>query len=406
MLKNNYDIIFLALPRWDSKYSSTSLSLAKELAKNNRVFYIDNPFTIVDFFRLFRSKYIQRRLKSLIWGRDKIHKPYSHLNFYAITPHPIIPINFLPAGFVYKLLAKINDKILFMSISDCLEKMKIHEFIFINSFNPLYGKYFPANFKPQVKIYQTVDDISQSLYINKHGSRLEEYHIKNSDITLTTSIELKNLKKHLSKSVNYLPNAADFSIFNSVVEGNYNKPNEIAFLNYEKIVTYTGHVDLRVDHELLLAIANYYPKYLILLIGPVSPHDSKLPELQKTKNILFAGKKNLATLPSYLQYTDCTIIPFKKTKLTKSIYPLKINEYLAAGLPVVSTEFSEDIASFHNVAYIAKNQEEFIHAIDYCISNDSTHSQKERIKVAKENTWEKRINQFWEILDLNINSNE
>jgi glycosyltransferase involved in cell wall biosynthesis len=95
---------------------------------------------------------------------------------------------------------------------------------------------------------------------------------------------------------------------------------------------------------------------------------------------------------------DCTIIPFKYTTLTKSIYPLKINEYLAAGKAVIASNFSEDISGFKDVIYLSEKDEDFLENIDRAINENSGIKIQERIAKAQENTWEARVKSFWEIL--------
>ena len=92
------------------------------------------------------------------------------------------------------------------------------------------------------------------------------------------------------------------------------------------------------------------------------------------------------------------IIPFKKNTLTKSIYPLKINEYLAAGKPVIATHFSEDMYTFHTVAYVVDSHEEFLLAIDQAIAENTEARKAARMKVAEQNTWSARVAQFWDII--------
>ena len=92
------------------------------------------------------------------------------------------------------------------------------------------------------------------------------------------------------------------------------------------------------------------------------------------------------------------LIPFRKNTLTKSIYPLKINEYLAAGKAVIATHFSEDIYSFRDVAYVVDTDDEFIQTIDRAIAENSEEKKQARIKVAEQNTWTARVERFWEII--------
>ncbi len=107
------NIIVLALPRWDGRYSSTSLSLAQELSRHHNVFYIDNPFTLKDVITKFNSKQIKSRLKSLFLGLNKFKRADNFPNLIYVTPRAVLPINFLPASKIYNFLSAINDRIVF-----------------------------------------------------------------------------------------------------------------------------------------------------------------------------------------------------------------------------------------------------------------------------------------------------
>jgi glycosyltransferase involved in cell wall biosynthesis len=95
---------------------------------------------------------------------------------------------------------------------------------------------------------------------------------------------------------------------------------------------------------------------------------------------------------------DAVMIPFKCNTLTKSIYPLKINEYLAAGRAVVSTRFSEDIQDFEDVIRLASDDEEFIQKIGEAVAGSTEEEIEKRMAVADNNTWEKRVQQFWDLV--------
>src|SRR4051812_1482166 len=90
----DYDIIILATARWDGDYSSTSYSLAKALAVNARVFYIDNPFTILNYVRNRNSESIKKRKNALLHGKDLFIRPDQNFsNLYNVTPRAVLPIN-------------------------------------------------------------------------------------------------------------------------------------------------------------------------------------------------------------------------------------------------------------------------------------------------------------------------
>ena len=99
---------------------------------------------------------------------------------------------------------------------------------------------------------------------------------------------------------------------------------------------------------------------------------------------------------------SCCLIPFLCNTLTKSIYPLKINEYLSGGKPVIATNFSEDIQSFKDQIYLADTEEAFVQLIDKALAPQSEQVIKDRIALAESNTWTARINQFWDIMDKHL----
>lgn len=403
MIRNS-DIIIFSLSRWDAPYSSPSFSLAKEFAKNNNVFYIDHPFSLKDFLFEYRTAAIQSRKQALLWGKNIYTKPRNlPERLTVVTTRLTLPINFLPDGALYNCLAKWNDKIVFNTIRTIIKDFNLRKFVFINAFDPYFCIDFPPDIQPVKKIYQSMDDLTQVSYTARHGTRLEEKIIRTFDITLTTSQELRRLKLKYSDQVYLHPNAADFSNFKRALSEKFLRPPELIPAEGKKIIGYTGNIETRIDYQLLKALIDYHYDKFIVMVGPVTTPEHKSIGLFDYPNVIMTGSRKIEELPNYLRYFDCAIIPFKKTTLTKSIYPLKINEYLAAGRAVVATDFSEDIQSFGDVVYIGSNHAEFVSLIDRAIKEDSPDRIKARMAVANTNTWAARVEKFWEILENHEN---
>ena len=399
MLKDS-DLIIFSLSRWDAPYSSPSFSLAKEFAKNNRVFYIDHPHSVKDFIRNYNTAGVKSRKNALLWGKNIYTKSDKFPDRLTIvTPRLTLPINFLPEGSIYNFLSRHNDKIIFDAVRQIIRDFNVRKFIFFNAFDPYFCRDFPADIKPVKKVYQSMDDLTQVAYTAKHGTRLEAEIIRKYDITLTTSQELRRLKLRHSDQVYLHPNAADFSSFQRALSEKFPRPEELRRAEGKKIIGYTGNIESRIDYELLKAVIEYHPDKFIAMVGPVTTPEHKTVRLTEYPNVIMTGSKKIDQLPAYLQYFDCALIPFKKNTLTRSIYPLKINEYLAAGRPVVATDFSEDIQGFKDVIYIGRDPGEFVQLIDQAIQENSGERIRARTMVANTNTWTARVEKFWEIVE-------
>ncbi|MEZ5056690.1 MAG: glycosyltransferase [Saprospiraceae bacterium] len=400
MNNTNPDIVLMTLFRSDHEYSSVSLSWSKEFAKNNRVIYVNHPYSIKDFvFGLFNKKIWKRAFKLLTFqtGFETIKEIPD--NFIVVQPPLTLPINWLKKGKLYNTLYGINNEIVLRSIRQAIKKYKVKNFIFLNCYDPYFVGSLPKDFGQQLSIYQSIDDITQDPYSDKHGTRLEAIAIRRSDLALVTSNQLrKNLKKYNPNTFTAF-NAVDISIFEKTLKEDFTRPEELESIN-TPIIGFTGNLDaLRIDYELIKKTALAHPDKTVVLVGPINSKSYFDLGLDKIKNIISTGPKKIYELPRYLKYMDVCMIPFLCNKLTESIYPLKINEYLAAGRPVVSTGFSDDIRTFRDVIYLADSHHEFINLIDRAIEENSQENISYRLEVARSNTWEARVQQFWTLVN-------
>lgn len=404
MKREDYDIILFTLFRTDHEYSSVSLSWAKEFAKNNRVFYINHPYSFRDFAEgLGKNKKIRERASQLL-TKQIAYETIKDIpeNFVSVQPTLTLPINWLSPGGTYDSFSKINNKVVLRAIKKVIKDYGIKKYIFLNCYDPYFAGHVPKSLNPTLSVYQCIDDISQDPYSVKHGQKLEEEAIANSDFAMVTGTQLKRILVKHNPNTHVVHNAVDISIFEKTLVTDFERPEEIRHVK-TKIIGFTGNMDyLRMDYPLIKKVAEANTDKTVVLVGPINSNEFYELGIDKLPNVITTGSKKIYELPNYLKFMDVVMIPFLCNTLTASIYPLKINEYLAAGRSVVSTTFSEDIRGFRDVIYLADSHHEYLKLLDRALEENSPELEQKRFNVAQENTWAARVEQFWGIAEKHL----
>jgi glycosyltransferase involved in cell wall biosynthesis len=136
-------------------------------------------------------------------------------------------------------------------------------------------------------------------------------------------------------------------------------------------IGFFGVIDERFDIDLLKNMAALKPGWQFVIIGPTVKIDPA--DLPQASNIHYLGSKSYDELPSYLAGWDVAMIPFARNESTRYISPTKTPEYLAGGVPVVSTSIQDVVTPYgkENLVYIADEPAEFINGIEWALLNKS-----------------------------------
>ena len=388
MLKNQ-QILCLSNPTWEGNYAKTIVEMMKVLGQHNKVLYVDYQFTLKDVLSTFLGK-ANAPIKRM-YGKDpNIRKVQVTAEgvVYVYTPPPILPINFLPRGFIYDVLLRFNTKIVVSGIKKALEFLRMNdELVYIDAFNPSMGLYSVDKFKTKVSIYYCYDEIAAAVWAGKHGAYLEERFIPKVDGVVVTSQGLHQSKNRLHPKTHLVRNGVNFKLFNEGYTPDINK---------HKIIGYIGSIDTRLDYDLLDVVFTAKPDWEFHFVGRVMyPEGEK--RLSRHKNVKLLGARSANQLPEFLKTCAAGLIPFARNEFTQGIYPLKINEYLAAGLPVVMTQFS-DLREFRNVVSSSNEPSNFLNFLELEVESDDQDKRLKRTLVAQKNSWEYRAETFSKIV--------
>jgi len=241
-----------------------------------------------------------------------------------------------------------------------------------------------GSFGECLSIYYRVDDFSEFPGVRKDFiNRLENELIEKVDMVVATAENLTQIENS-EKSIKYLPHGVDFQHFSSA-ETDSGKQKTLQFIPPPRI-GFFGLLNSWLDFDLLSQVATEHPDWSFVFIGPSQLSSSFLP---KAPNVHFLGPVSYDNLPMYARHFDVALIPFKINSLTISVNPLKLMEYFALGLPVVSTPLPE-VTKYKDCVFIASDAKTFGDAIQQALGEDSRKARISRPQIAKSHSWEKK----------------
>ena len=224
-------------------------------------------------------------------------------------------------------------------------------------YTPL-AMHFTRKLKPKAVVYDCMDELS-AFRGAPPGLRAAEAELfSRADLVFTGGQSLFRAKQNQHPSVHCFPSSIDREFF-SQARHQHAEPDDQAAIQHPRL-GYCGVIDERMDLELLASVAEARPDWHIVMVGPVVKiSESDLP---RPHNIHYLGAKQYQQLPLYMAGWDAGLLPFARNESTRFISPTKTPEYLAAGLPVVSTPITDVVDPYghEGLVAIAENPEEFI----------------------------------------------
>ena len=202
----------------------------------------------------------------------------------------------------------------------------------------------------------------------------------------------------ISKKTFVINNGVDIEHFDPE---NVDQSRDITFLrSSKKKVAYIGTISSWVDLDLIQNMAKKFKDVNFYIIGPLDRNFNK-DKYSQTNNMIFTGTQPYEIIPTILSKVDISIMPFRKNQLVKTVNPVKIYESLAMGKPVIATRY-EETEKFGDLIFTYDSAEELESILSKLLSQSEEETViRRRIEFARENSWEKRVEQIeklWENL--------
>ncbi|MBX7235124.1 MAG: glycosyltransferase [Caldilineales bacterium] len=248
----------------------------------------------------------------------------------------------------------------------------------------------------RLAIYHAVDEYSAyalgSEQIEGRDRRqiirqLEADLIRRVDLVFVTSPALLESKSPLHPHVVLVPNGVDVEHFARPAAS---VPPDIANLP-RPLIGYAGVLNEKIDFDLLAAVAGQHPAWTFALVGPNALRNpDELRPLRQLGNVHLLGGKAVEALPAYVQRFDAALMPYRRNEWTRNISPLKLYEYLAAGIPIVSTSIPA-IEPFAGVLWQADDAAGFAQALAAALAADSPDRRRRQQALAQAHSWDQRL---------------
>jgi glycosyltransferase involved in cell wall biosynthesis len=192
---------------------------------------------------------------------------------------------------------------------------------------------FAGRLATDVTVYDCMDELSAFRGAPPGLLRLEQDLLDRADLVFTGGRSLYEAKRDRHPRVFCFPSSIDAAHFGKA-RTQRSDPADQGGIPHPR-VGFFGVVDERMDLDLVRALAERRADWRFVMIGPVAKVEPEA--LPRLPNLHWLGGKSYAELPAYLSGWDAGFMPFALNESTRFISPTKTPEFLAAGLPVVST---------------------------------------------------------------------
>lgn len=373
------DIVCISSVDWDFHWQIHHELMSTLAAQGNRVLYIENtgvrPPGVSDITR------VRQRLGN--WWHSTKGFRLERENLFVYSPL------FLPLP--YSRLARwINRMLLFRPL---------RRWMAVTGFRrPIAWTFLPTptaldlihEMEPALTIYYCADDFSASSPGARRISRSEEQLFAEADLVFVTSQKLFERASRHTTHAHRFPAGVNFDQFARVAQEPDAVPADLKALP-RPVAGYVGALHVWLDQQLVADLARRMPDVTFALVGPTHSDTSTL---SACPNVHLLGPRPHEDVPRYIKGFDVGLVPYLVSEYTASVYPVKLNEYLAMGVPVVATDLAE-IRRFNDehggVLTVGGNVDQFERGIRAAFAPPAPGVVDKRRAVARDNSWRSRI---------------
>ncbi len=350
--------------------------LMRVLSKDNRILWIN---AIANRMPTASSKDVSRIFKKLKAFSEPVREVEK--NIFVLNPLAI------PA-YGNEAVRKFNQKFLVSQVKKAMRKLNFQKPLNM-VFNPAAGL-LAGKLGEEKIVYYCVDEYTAFTGAASGLKEIEEELFRKSDLVVVSAEKLFEDKKQFNKNTFIIRHGTDWNHFRKALDTETKIPGEIKDLP-RPVIGFHGLLADWVDFELIKKVAEHFKIGSVVLIGKIAVDaERKIKILDGVSNIHFLGRKPYAELPAFCKGFDIALNPFAINDLTLAANPLKVREYLAAGLQVISTDIPEVRILEH--CLIGETDEDFIKKIEFALENPKPR--EEISDSIRHESWDAKIDEL------------
>lgn len=343
----------------------------RHLSKHNSVLWVNSVATRTPNLSSARDwKRMFNKLRQMLGGSRQVGP-----TAWVFQP-VVIPLPY--SGWA----RSVNRMLLRWSLRRQARKLKMH-LPQVWAFIPNVG-YLLGAFPEALVVYYCVDLWAGLPGIEDAKLRaMERELLARADVCFGTAHSLVDYLKKQNPNSFLALHGVDHGHFARALDPGIAIPDDVARLP-KPIIGFFGAIHEWMDVPLITLMAQSHPEWSIVLIGKAEMSTDALSALP---NVHLLGPRPYESLPGYCKAFAVGLIPFVINEMTLHINPIKLREYLSAGLPVVSTGLPE-VRRYGSFVQIGESPEEFIRQIERACQEDSPAKRQERSDAVKSENWE------------------
>jgi glycosyltransferase involved in cell wall biosynthesis len=373
------DIVCVGFSDWDAQVPTTQHQLMRRLARDNRILFVESlglrrpQLAGGDLLRM------ARRLRRGLSGPRRVD------GLHVLSPL-VLPLH------SNALARRVNAELLPALVARAAGRLGVRE--------PLLWSFVPQaeilleRLRPARVLYYVTDDHAAKPGIDSANFRAAERRFATrADIVFASAPELVARMEKLNDNVYYAPAVTDTRTFATALDPGPLDP-ALERLPPPRVVFVGAILAATIDIEMMTQLAALRRDWSFAFVGPIGQGDphTDVDALRDAPNIHLLGPRPHERLPAVLRGAQAAIIPYRLEQQMRSVFPMKTYEYLAAGLPVVSTPL--DALSGVPEVTTAVSAAQFAERLGEAIEHDSSALRAARSAAARPHSWESRLEQI------------